>query len=128
LAPAPGIHTYRRQRIRGWGCGRAFRDDVYALRGLDVIGKPRNLIDCPFDLLLRAAEIFPPRDACNFIEDGIGHELADDASLGQIEDTPGIVREVQARYEDVGICRDVPSFSGRDPTLRRRSPALRLRA
>jgi hypothetical protein len=38
--------------------GRIFRDNIYLLRRLDVVGKTRSLLDCRFDLLPRPAELF----------------------------------------------------------------------
>jgi hypothetical protein len=38
--------------------GRVFRDNIYLLRRLDVLGKTRSLLDCPLDLLLGPAELF----------------------------------------------------------------------
>jgi hypothetical protein len=59
--------------------GRIFRDGLYALLRLDVLGKSRDLSECATDLYLGPAKFFAAKDPRHFVENVIGNGEVDRA-------------------------------------------------
>jgi hypothetical protein len=59
--------------------GRVFRDGVYTLLRLDVLGKSRDLSECATDLYLGPSKFFAAEDPRHFVENVIGNGEVDRA-------------------------------------------------